>query len=313
MNRPKIARESDRAFLLRHAGVASLLVFAVVTNFLLSLFFMLGASNSPSGIPVYITMGFIAAQLVAFGFFFVMFPADFIFRFFATFGLVVLLYSSLVFSSVVFDSHDVGVLIEQLPVLPALVLATATPFAIGRAFLGWRLGFDEGVDCDSSWRHFEASSTGSEQSLTIASILVVTALVAMAMVSLQAGSEIELRIRLVAAMICMGVSLIVFLPFAFKVMRTKNHWLWVCGVGLVSFWCCYFVLEVLRFVPGAGMLPPWAQIGFSLSVSSCVFFFGLFLITLKMSNGKLRLVHRDAPVPDKPFTNVPLKKIDPLA
>ncbi len=270
---PTPPMKRDRQRLRRNHQVVGLLVFWFSINFLISLFFQISGPNHPSGLLVYGSLGIIASEIVVIAFLLTMLPIGIWLRLVLASILVGAGFAALMMGEVVFRSYDMKEFASLIPGLPIIILGFASPFAMAKYFLRWRLSL--------GWLKPPASSN-----LSVSGLMAATTLVAASVAILNFGSDDARNENLVAASVCMGLGL-VLVPLSRLLLRSRRRAFWLILISSAVF---IGALLVIQFISLFGGFPGfWQCAGIAFGIASFIFFYGAALIVLVNSGGKLIL------------------------
>ena len=120
----------------------TLVVLLSVINFLFSLFLETASLVGPSGLLVYGSASAILSEVVILGFLLVYLPFGLKLRVLVVGFLGMLMWLSLIAGAYMFTFPSRFGFEEIAKQLPICLFAIATPFAVAKHFLGWRIEFD---------------------------------------------------------------------------------------------------------------------------------------------------------------------------
>ncbi len=190
-----------------------------------------------------------------------------------------LFWLSLLAGAYLFGIPVLYVLEDLARMLPIFVLALATPFAAAKHFLGWKIQFDE-------LTHLQNSQMGT------VSLLSATGLVAVSMAILSSGKQELILSGLIAAAICLAVSLAFLLPLARVVLGFNRPFFMIVSISVVTL---FLVLVLILFIEQyAGPLNGWERFGISFAIASFPFWFGIELLLFRRFGGRLIIQRRRA-------------------
>ncbi len=270
---PKLPTETDRQLFRRNFPAFGYFGFCLMINVMLSWFFSFSSPGNPSGLPVYVSIGVVASEFVLLALLLILFPASLLFRIVIVLTGSVAVIMSLLLGAVVFHCSKV---IELFPsdALTVDLLGCAVPFFFARHFLGWRLQFD-------------SMETPEHPNLSVAGLMVATALVGVSISLLSFSDQHVLITKLMVAVGCMGAGFAVFMPLTYWVLKTRRKWAW-----LVLFSASPLLVGMaVTMAFGINLtIPHWGVIGLASSISSLILGIGIGLVALHHCGGRLLTV-----------------------
>ena len=113
---------------------------------------------------------------------------------------------------------------------------------------------------------------------------MATAFVAMAISIMSFGEERMLMTKLVVAVACMGTSFVIFVPMTYLVLASRWRWIWLVVFTTVPFSIGYIIVSVFEVGLSVSF---WMGIGMTASFCALILSYGIGLIVLRYSGGRL--------------------------
>lgn len=268
---PKLPTETDRQFFRRNLPPVALFAFWFLENVLLRFYFHISSPGEASGLLVFQSLGVLGSQVVLLALMFALFPASLLFRFLVVIVAAIAIFSTLLMGATPFDDFPLFVKSLEWDALPIVLLGLGVPFILARHFLRWRL-------------HVDWMESAEHANLSVADLMIATCVVALAVSLLGFGSE-EARIsKLMIAAGCMGASFVVFIPMTYLLMTSRRKWVWLFVFSTLPL---LIGLEILAQFGGSLAIPYWVGVGISTSVSALFLSFGIGLVVIRRSGGRL--------------------------
>ena len=260
---PKLETETDIELFSRRWPIVLFLAIAVIDNLLLGILMKVSTPTTPSGIPVYASFGLTISQFCLLSFFLVMYPASVGFRLAVMFPFIFLTVGTLAVGFRFGETNDAVQIFQWVAAVPLLIVAFAIPFAVGKYILGWCFSAESesGLDCDRK-----------PETLSIASMLLATAIIAFSFAILGLGDKTETLSRILAAAICCGIGFLFLLPMAGWMLRRNPSSPLLVLLFLIGIFAAFAVsYSMSGLMPGFNF---WQLFGIQLSALSTLFWFG---------------------------------------
>jgi hypothetical protein len=271
-SQPKLPTETDRQFFWRNGSAVALIVFFLLVNVMLSWFLSSGTNAfDMTGCFFFASLGILIAQIVLLGLMLALFHASLLFRILTVTTAAVAICLSILFGEAISGEWRFNE-VFKFDALPVVLLSFSVPFLLARQFMGWTL-------------EFTRLPTNENSKLSVAGLLVATAVVAIAVSMLSFGDERLLMLKLIVAAGCTGASFVVFVPMTHLLMMSHRNCVWMAVFTIVPFSIGWAILW--NFAAYLNTSYP-VGIRINISIATLIVSFGIGILVLQRCGAQLK-------------------------